>query len=108
MSKWLKKNDKVVVMAGNDQGRVGKILSRIKERVIVQGVNMRKRHMKQRSQETRSEIVAIERSIHISNVSACNEAEKPVKLRVRTNKEGKKEIYYLDGGSEVLYRQAGK
>ena len=105
MSKWLKKDDKVVVITGNDKGRVGKVMSRLKDRVIVQGVNVRKKHMKKRSEETRSEIVEIERPLHISNVSACNEAEKPVRLKARTNKEGKKEIYFLEEGKEVLYRQ---
>ena len=105
MSKWLKVDDKVVVITGNDKGRVGKVMSRKKERVIVQGINIRKKHMKRRSEETRSEIVEIERAIHISNVSACNEAEKPVRLKARINKEGKKEIYYLEEGKEILYRQ---
>lgn len=105
MSKWLKKDDKVVVITGNDKGRVGKVMSRLSDRVIVQGVNVRKKHMKKRSDETRSEIVEIERPLHISNVSACNEAEKPVRLKARINKEGKKEIYFLEKGKEVLYRQ---
>lgn len=105
MSKWLKVDDKVVVITGNDKGRVGKVLSINKDRILVQGVNIRKRHMKRRSEETRSEIVEIERPIHISNVSAVNEAEKPVRLKARTNNEGKKEIYYLQEGKEILYRQ---
>ena len=53
MSKRLKKNDKVVVITGNDKGRVGKILSKQKDRVIVQGINVRKRHFKRRTQERR-------------------------------------------------------
>ncbi|HCJ84397.1 MAG TPA: 50S ribosomal protein L24 [Parachlamydiales bacterium] len=104
MSKRLKKNDKVVVITGNDKGRVGKILSKQKDRVIVQGINVRKRHFKRRTQETRSEIIEIERPIALSNVSACNEKEKPVRLKVRMNQEGKKELYYLDEGKEILYR----
>lgn len=105
MSKWLKRDDKVVVITGNDKGRVGKVTSRSGDRIVVQGVNIRKRHVKKRSEETRSEIIEIERSIHISNVSACNEEEKPVRLKTRVNTEGKKEIYYLDKGKEVVYRQ---
>ncbi len=108
MSKWLKKDDKVVVITGNDKGRVGKVMSRKDQHVIVQGVNVRKKHMKKKSEETRSEIVEIERRIHISNVSACNEAERPVRLKVRTNHDGIKEIYFLEKGKEIIYREAKK
>jgi large subunit ribosomal protein L24 len=108
MSKWLKKDDKVIVVCGNDKGRVGRILTRTKDRVIVQGVNVRKKHVKRQSQESRAEIVEMERPIHISNVSACNEQEKPVRLKVRRNNEGTKELYYLQEGKEVIVREIAK
>lgn len=108
MSKWIRKDDKVVVTSGNDKGRVGKVLSRNGDRIIVQGVNVRKKHMKRTSQEARAEIVEIERSIHISNVRACNEAEKPVRLKTKVNGSGAKELYYLDAGKEVIVREIAK
>ena len=49
----IKKGDKVVVLSGRDKGKSGEVLSvlRAKERVVVQGVNMVKRHTRQRPGE---------------------------------------------------------
>ena len=50
MSKWIRKGDRVLVIAGNDKGKAGEVLSRDEDRVIVQGINVRKKHMR-RTQE---------------------------------------------------------
>ena len=42
MSRWIKKGDKIVVIAGNDRGKTGEVVARQGQRVIVQGVNIRK------------------------------------------------------------------
>jgi large subunit ribosomal protein L24 len=68
-SKWIKKGDKVLIIAGNDKGKVGEVLARQKQRVIIQGVNVRKKHV--RTKEKKPEIASIEMPIHISNVSLC-------------------------------------
>ncbi len=108
MSKWIKKDDKVIVIAGNSKGQTGKVLVRKEDRVVIQGLNLRKKHVKRRSQEQASQIVQIEAPIHISNVSLCDENDRPVKVRVRVNKEGQKELYYLDGKKEIFFRQVKK
>ena len=105
MSKWIKKDDKVVVIAGNDKGRTGTVLSRTEERVLLQGINIRKRHMKRKSQAAGPAIVEKEMPIHISNVSLCNAEGKAIKVRVRTDAKGVKELFYIDGGKEVLHRK---
>jgi large subunit ribosomal protein L24 len=105
MSKWIKKDDKVVVIAGNDKGRTGTVLSRTEERIVLQGINIRKRHLKRRSQAAGPTIVEKEMPIHISNVSLCNADGKPVKVRVRTGAKGVKELFYIDGGKEVVHRK---
>ena len=105
MSKWIKKDDKVVIVAGNDRGRTGKVISKKGERVVVQGINIRKRHLKRQQRGASSEILEIECPIHISNVRICNEDGKTLKLKVKESKEGKKELIYLDGKKEVVYRQ---
>jgi large subunit ribosomal protein L24 len=66
----VKKNDEVVVIAGADKGRRGKIIavSGKKERVIVEGVRMIKRHMRKSQQYPNGQIVEREGTIHISNV----------------------------------------
>ncbi|MGE5195778.1 MAG: 50S ribosomal protein L24 [Anaerolineae bacterium] len=104
MSKWIKKGDKVVVIAGNDRGKIGEVLGRKDDRVIVQGINIRKKHAKRKTRVGSSEILEFEAPIHISNVSICNPDGKPVKLKVRFTDQGKKELFYVDGGKDVLFR----
>lgn len=107
MSKWLKKGDKVLVVAGNDKGSTGTVLFKKGSRVVVQGVNIRKKHVKRRTEAQRSEVISFEAPIHISNVRICNEENKPIRLKVRV-KDGSKELYYLDGDKEKVYRQLKK
>ena len=76
MSKFhVKKGDEVVVLAGKEKGKRGKIITIIagKERVVVEGVQMIKRHTRKSQQHPQGAIVEREGSIHISNVmSATN------------------------------------
>ena len=66
----VKKNDSVVVISGNDKGKEGKILKvfPIKGRVIVEGVNIRKRHTRPAQGQTQGSIIEREFPIHSSNV----------------------------------------
>lgn len=107
MSKWIKKDDQIVVVAGNNKGMTGKVLRRQGDRVVVQGINIRKKHVKSRSRETSSRILELEMPIHISNVSLCDANSKPIKLKVRQT-QGSKELIYLDGEKEVIHRQLKK
>lgn len=68
----VKKGDEVVVISGTERGKRGKIIEvlRDKQRVIVEGAKMIKRHMKKNTNRNRPEGAIIERegTIHISNV----------------------------------------
>lgn len=108
MSKWIKKGDTVVVISGNDKGKVGEVISRNKERVLVQGVNIRKKHAKRQTKAPGAEIIEIEMPIHISNVSLCNKENQPVKVKVRFAADGAKELFYLEQGKEIKFRQVKK
>lgn len=108
MSKWIKRDDKVFVRSGNDKGRIGKVLARNKNRIVVQGVNVRKKHMKKRDQKAGGEIIEIERPIHISNVALCSKEDRPVRVKVKLKENGAKDLYYLDGSKEVVIRTVGK
>ncbi len=108
MSKWIRQGDKIVALAGNDKGKVGPVLSRTRTRVIVEGLNIRKKHVKKSEQYPQGGILEIEGSMDISSVSICNAEGKAVKLRVRFNKDGARELYYKDGKKEVLYRSVKK
>lgn len=101
MSKWIRKDDKVVVLTGNDKGTTGTVLARKGDKVVVQGVNVRKRHMKSRSQDRPSEIIQIERAIHISNVALCDDDGKKIKA-VAKNSDGKKELFAVGQEEKVL------
>ena len=108
MSNWLKKDDKVLVIAGNDKGKMGVVLACGADRVLVQGVNMKKKHLKKRSENSRSEIIDIETPIHVSNVVPCTPDGKKIKLKSRANNSGEKELYYAEDGKEVVYRTLKK
>ena len=66
----IRKGDEVAVLAGRDKGKRGEILRVIpkEDRVVVQGVNMVKRHRKQIQGQATGGIVEMEAPIHISNV----------------------------------------
>ena len=66
----VKKNDEVVVLSGSNKGKRGRIISVLakKQRVIVEGAAMIKRHTRKSQQHPQGAIVEREGSIHISNV----------------------------------------
>jgi large subunit ribosomal protein L24 len=66
----VKRGDEVVVIAGTERGKRGKVLRILasKQRVIVEGVKMIKRHMRKSQQHPQGAIVEREGSIHLSNV----------------------------------------
>jgi large subunit ribosomal protein L24 len=66
----VKKGDEVVVIAGAEKGKRGKIIESLprKERVIVEGANMIKKHVRKSQQQPQGAILEREGSIHISNV----------------------------------------
>ena len=71
MSKFhVKKGDEVVVLAGKENGKRGKIIAVLskKERVIVEGLQLVKKHVRKSQQNPNGAILEREGSIHISNV----------------------------------------
>ncbi|QVL57965.1 MAG: 50S ribosomal protein L24 [Simkaniaceae bacterium] len=106
--KWIKKGDKVLVISGNDRGKVGEVIAKKESQILVQGVNVRKRHTKARQQGQKSEIISMEKPIHLSNVALCNGEGKKLKLNVKLGKDGSKDLVYLDNGKEVSYRTLRK
>lgn len=82
----IKKNDKVVVLAGKEQGKIGNVLKvdKEKERAIVEKVNMVKRHTKPGVSTPQGGIVEKEASIHISNLMLiCNKCAEPTRVGKR-------------------------
>lgn len=108
MSNKMRTGDQVVVIAGNDRGKFGKIISRSGDKVIIEGVNVRKKHLKKSQANPKGQIIDLERPIHISNVKVAVDGSRPVKLKVRTNQTGEREYYYQDGDKQQLYRAVKK
>ena len=77
MSKFhVKKGDEVVVLAGKEKGKRGKIIAVLskKERVIVEGLQLVKKHVRKSQQNPNGAILEREGSIHISNVKKAEAA----------------------------------
>jgi len=103
-SKKIRKGDKVLVIAGNSRGQQGTVLGFVGQRVIVEGVNMCKKHVKPSQNNPQGGLVEMERPMHISNVCPCDDAGKPLKLKVRTTEAGERELYYTQDGQSVVRR----
>ena len=109
MSKWIRRGDRVRVMAGNAKGKSGEVLFRDEDRVIVKEVNMRKKHLRTTQQTPGGRIVLMEMPIHISNVALCDkEGTVCKKVRVRISKEGTRELVHGSKQQEVVYRSVKK
>ena len=87
----VRKGDNVEVISGNFKGSTGKVLEVIagKQRVLIEGVRIIKRHMKKSQDNPQGKIAEREGPIHISNVRLIEQKEKPAKEKKK--KKEKKE-----------------
>ena len=93
MASKIRRGDRVVITAGKDKGREGKILAvdHKKDRVIVEGANLMKKHKKRNQQNPQGGIITTEAPLHISNVAYLHKG-KPTKIGFlveTTEKDGK-------------------
>jgi len=89
----VKKGDKVVVTAGKDIGKTGKILACFpkEDRVLVEGINMLTKHKKPNQQMQQAGIIHQEGPVHASNVMVyCNKCKKGVRTKVEILDDGSK------------------
>lgn len=88
----VKVNDNVKVLAGKDKGKTGKVLKTLKNesKVVVEGVNISKRHVKPRTNNDKGGIYEIEMPIHVSNVKVVDEKDtKKVDVKKSAKKASK-------------------
>ena len=100
----IKKGDTVVVIAGNYNGREGKVLEVIRatEKAIVEGVNMVKKHTKPNAAHPQGGIVEKEAPIHISNLMNKDpKTGKPTRIGRKLNDKGKLVRYSKKSGEEI-------
>jgi len=89
----VKKNDTVMVIAGKEHGKTGKVLRVLPEdnRAVVERLNMVKRHTKPRGPQSPGGIVEKEASIHLSNLMPmCERCNAPVRVGTRVLQDGSK------------------
>jgi large subunit ribosomal protein L24 len=89
----IRKNDTVLVIAGKDRGKKGKVRKSLptKGKVTVEGVNMSKRHSKARGAARQAGIIELESPLDVSNVMLiCNKCDKPTRVGFRFLEDGKK------------------
>ncbi len=88
----IKKGDTVKILSGNDKGKTGEVLEIIPktEKIIVKGVNVRKKHVKARKQGEESGILSIECAIHSSKANVvCPKCGKATRVQYKVEKDEK-------------------
>jgi len=107
-SKKIRKGDRVVAIAGNSRGQMGTVRSCKGEQVVVQGLNLRKKHIKKTQEAPKGRIVEIEKPIHVSNLKICVEGDTAARLKTRSSKEGDRQLIYMKDDQEIVYRSVKK
>ena len=100
----IKKDDKVKIIAGKDKGKVGKVLkvNGKMNRLLVENINIVKRHTKPNAQNRQGGILESEAPIHWSNVMLmCNKCIEPVRVKTKTLDDGKK-VRFCGKCSEII------
>ena len=71
----LKKGDNVIIMAGKDKGKKGKVLKELPKEglAVVEGVNMKKKHRRARQEGKRGQVIDIALPVHISKLTLVSE-----------------------------------
>ena len=85
------KGDTVKVLSGNDKGKTGEVLEVIPktEKIIVKGINIRKKHVKPRKQGEEGGIISVESAIHSAKVNVvCSKCNKATKIGYEVDKNG--------------------
>lgn len=102
MPRHVRKGDMVVVTSGDHKGQTGEIAEVITktDRVIVKGVNVRKRHVKPTQLNPQGGIVEKEMSLHISNVSPIVDGQ-ATRVRFETKDDGSKVRVAVKGGKSL-------
>lgn len=83
----LKVGDKVIVIAGKDKGKEGKLLAKKGDKVLVEGINMVKKHIKPNGQDQTGGIVDKEALIHVSNVKLASKTTSDKKKKDKDEKK---------------------
>lgn len=103
MQSHLKKGDTVAIITGKDKNKTGKVIQLVakKNAVLVEGLNLVKRHLKARNNESGG-IVEKEAPVHVSNVMLyCSKCAKPVRAKRLQLENGDKQRNCVKCGSSL-------
>ncbi len=91
----IKKNDKVVIIAGKDRGKSGKVMHAFPQdkQVIVEGLNLMKKHVRPKKQGESGQIIEFPAPMDVSNVKLiCPKCDEATRTGVEKASEGKKRV----------------
>ena len=100
----IKTGDLVVVISGGEKGKKGKVIKTFpsENRVIVEGVNIVKKHVKPNQNNTKGSIVEKPNKIHVSNVALVDpKTNKPTRVGYKVGKDNKKIRVSKKSGTEI-------
>ncbi|MGM9800522.1 MAG: 50S ribosomal protein L24 [Muribaculaceae bacterium] len=100
----IKKGDTVIVLAGEDRGKQGRVLSvdREKQRAIVEGINMVTKHTKPSAKHPQGGRIQMEAPIHISNLSLVDpKSGKATRIAISVKEDGTKVRIAKKSGEEI-------
>lgn len=100
----LKKGDKVIVIAGKSRGESGTIVHVLpkKDLVVIDGVNMVKKHRRANQRTRKGQIIDKVMPIHISNVMLADPKDgKPTRIKITRGKNGARERVAVKSGSKI-------
>ena len=100
----IKKGDTVKVIAGDDRGKEGRVLSveASKNRAIVEGVNIITKATKPNAQHPQGGLIKKEAPINLSNIALIDpKSGKPTRIGIRKDEDGKKVRYSKKSGQEI-------
>ena len=100
----IKQNDEVIVIAGKDKGSVGTVTKVMGPKLIVEGFNLVKKHVRPNPQEgVQGGIEEKEMPLNISNVAIYNSTtQKADRVGVRVNDKGEKERFFKSSGETIV------
>jgi len=109
MPRHIRTGDTVIVTAGDARGQTGVVRQILikKNRVVVEGVNLHKKHVKPTQQNPQGGVIEIETSIHLSNVSPLVEG-KPTRVRFPAKSDGAKVRVAVRNGKELHTLRKGR
>ena len=102
MAAKIKKGDRVVLLAGKDKGKQGRVLKVMpkEERVLVEGLNIAQRHTKPSQADPQGGIKNKEASLHLSNVAIADANGKATRVGFRV--EGDKKVRFAKTTGDVI------